>query len=53
LCQHVERFDVESLIDQFATVVLSREDCRRRINDRVRQFEDDLDRQGAHLLTLI
>lgn len=53
LCQHVERFDVESLIDQFATLVLSREDCRRRIIDRVRQFEDDLARQDAHLLTLI
>jgi polysaccharide pyruvyl transferase WcaK-like protein len=53
LCQHVERFDVDSLIDQFASIVLSREDCRRRIMDGVRQYEDDLDRQDAHLLTLI
>ncbi|MCA1494691.1 polysaccharide pyruvyl transferase family protein [Ensifer sp. NBAIM29] len=53
LCQHVERFDVESLIEQFATVVRSREAYRRRITERVRQFEDDLDRQDAHLLTLV
>jgi hypothetical protein len=33
--------------------VRSRDDCRRRIVDRVRQFEGDLDRQDAYLLTLI
>lgn len=52
-CQHVERFDVETLIAQFSRLVARREDHERVIRDRARDFEEQLDRQGKYVLSTL
>ena len=50
-CQHVERFEVETLARQFSHLVALRKDHEREIRDKMRLFEEQLARQDAHLLS--
>ncbi|MQW96238.1 hypothetical protein EPK84_04980 (plasmid) [Sinorhizobium fredii] len=50
-CQHIESFDVGTLIEQFSRLVSCRESHKRLIGDRVREFNERLDRQEESLLS--
>ena len=52
-CQHVERFDVGLLIEQFQDVMEHRETCEDTVRSRTRSFERQLQRQDEMLLASI
>lgn len=52
-CQHVERFDVDILINQFSQLVANRETCERAVRDRTREFAQLLEQQDRYLLSTI
>lgn len=49
-CQHVETFDVETLLGQFALLVNDTGTYEAGINERVARYRQQLDRQNAGLL---
>ncbi|MEF2553701.1 polysaccharide pyruvyl transferase family protein [Aurantimonas sp. A2-1-M11] len=52
-CQHVERFEVGRLIDQFQDLMAHRNNCERKISKRTNLYLDELNRQDHHLLTTL
>ena len=51
-CQHVETFDLEKLVDQFARLIEHRAEHEETIRNRTRLFEDRLSEQDATLVTM-
>ncbi len=52
-CQHVEKFDVDTLINQFSRLIADRETCERDIRDRTLEFAQQLEQQDRYLLSTI
>jgi polysaccharide pyruvyl transferase WcaK-like protein len=52
-CQHVEKFDVDTLINQFSRLVADRETCERAIRDRTLEFAQQLEQQDRYLLSTL
>jgi polysaccharide pyruvyl transferase WcaK-like protein len=52
-CQHVESFDVNTLIEQFSRLVSGKEGYRKMIRVRVREFNERLERQENFLLSTL
>jgi polysaccharide pyruvyl transferase WcaK-like protein len=50
-CDHVERFEVETLIRQLSDLVAHRSEVQARIEAQSRAFRDELERQDRHLLS--
>jgi polysaccharide pyruvyl transferase WcaK-like protein len=52
-CQHVEKFDVNTLVDQFSRLVADRETCERAICNRTLEFARQLEQQDRYLLSTL
>ncbi|MER9726082.1 polysaccharide pyruvyl transferase family protein [Mesorhizobium sp. M0155] len=50
-CQHVETFNVETLIAQFSQLAAAREKHEQAIGERLVEFREQVDRQDACLLS--
>lgn len=52
-CQHVETFDVDTLVNQFSRLVADRETCERAIRSRTLEFARQLEQQDRYLLSTL
>jgi polysaccharide pyruvyl transferase WcaK-like protein len=50
-CQHVENFDVETLVSQFSRLVADREKHEQGIRARIAEFREQIEKQDACLLS--
>ncbi|MFD1981395.1 polysaccharide pyruvyl transferase family protein [Mesorhizobium newzealandense] len=52
-CQHVERFDVETLVAQFSRLTAARGKHEQGISERLAEFKEQIERQDACLLSSV